>query len=927
MYMSIKMGCRFSRVLSLLLLLTFLTSIPLGVSLTVRAESDTIPLPEGFLDDPRYTEFFDDIRVKGDQLVKALEARDPEAEGNPPFWSEIQALAAAKEEHDLYAWALRENPQQHNFKIALKPITKIIEMYTGVSQDWGSASWMTQKAGKSLLKLMGYGNTVKFINVVNTTADVIELYKSLQKMKEFERNNFIWASVQEDVFIIPDWWLTVSDYAPKDISTVDAKEQAHHFYEVVNRNIESDWAEIQDRIYQVLELQRTGISSVQIYKDDGRTPLKPNAMVIGDSITVRVTLVDPSEFGSIRLDVRPFKEYYLTEPKMTHFSNTPPDGSTTSIPVKGLSPGEYCVQLRLVTNKGTVMDWTIPDLRKGRLSSDFIIKASGEDLAAPGLLSATPASDGASSGIILKWAPVKRATNYLIYRDGVLIYTTRSAGTTFWNTGLVPGRKYTYTIASGNGSAVSDYSNPLTATAPSKDKPNQSPRVVVDGGSVPLDTAPLNVNGRLLVPLRAIGEALGASVDWNPANQTATLALNGTVVKVTVGSATAFVNGKQVALDVQARITEGRVMVPLRFVGESFGAEVAWDPEANAVIVIGLGPAAEASQEEPVQTAAESDEKMLNHLSADNTVGICSIASSGDSVYYKFWDDGGVLFRMKLDGSVNEKIDVNKSGFHLPQDLNVVGDWIYFNTPSGGYDTDPGRIFKIRNDGTELQIISGMENVQEIYVEENTIFAIGYLDGKEGIYKMDLDGSSCKKLVDISKDCVAYDIVAYEGCIYYIYRDSKYTLHKMKTDGSDNRVLSDYNMNYYNISGGWIYFYYGWSHRGDKDYGVFKMETDGKDLQKINDTPEHLGIVSDDYVYFTGISGSTNRPNAIFKYKTDGTGLSEIFKMDKEFYGGINIGGAAGEWIFCSYYTDKEIGIFRVKKDGSGFEYVRHKDR
>lgn len=88
-------------------------------------------------------------------------------------------------------------------------------------------------------------------------------------------------------------------------------------------------------------------------------------------------------------------------------------------------------------------------------------------LEAPTLLSATPKCDGTTPGIELQWTAVSGATNYEVYRNGVLIYTTASNGTTFWNTvGLTSGQSYTYQVKAKNNSTTSNFSNSLTAVAP-----------------------------------------------------------------------------------------------------------------------------------------------------------------------------------------------------------------------------------------------------------------------------------------------------------------------------------------------------------------------------------------------------------------------------------------------------------------------------
>lgn len=103
------------------------------------------------------------------------------------------------------------------------------------------------------------------------------------------------------------------------------------------------------------------------------------------------------------------------------------------------------------------------------------------------------------------------------------------------------------------------------------------PTVTVDGQTLAFDVPPVVEQGRTLVPLRAIFEALGADVNWDPATQTVTGTKVATTVKLIIGSTTAYVSGEAVTLEVPGKIMDGRTLVPLRFVGEGLGANVVYD--------------------------------------------------------------------------------------------------------------------------------------------------------------------------------------------------------------------------------------------------------------------------------------------------------------------------------------------------------------
>ncbi|MGH2405324.1 MAG: stalk domain-containing protein [bacterium] len=155
----------------------------------------------------------------------------------------------------------------------------------------------------------------------------------------------------------------------------------------------------------------------------------------------------------------------------------------------------------------------------------------------------------------------------------------------------------------------------LLAAVPATPARAQGVRVLVDGQPVAFDQPPLMVGGRVLVPLRGVFEQLGATVQWNPANNLVAAQRADTQVQLVIGSRQAFVNGRVVMLDVPAMIARGRTLVPLRFVSEAMGARVDWDPAASLVYVTSgtpVGqPAPPPAQPAPAQPPARPERVLV----------------------------------------------------------------------------------------------------------------------------------------------------------------------------------------------------------------------------------------------------------------------------------------------------------------------------
>ncbi len=99
----------------------------------------------------------------------------------------------------------------------------------------------------------------------------------------------------------------------------------------------------------------------------------------------------------------------------------------------------------------------------------------------------------------------------------------------------------------------------------------------VNGVAKTLDAAPVIRNSRTMLPVRFVAENLGATVGWDGATSTVTVTTDTTKLEIKIGATKAKINGTEVALDSPAFIENSRTYLPVRFVAENLGAEVAWD--------------------------------------------------------------------------------------------------------------------------------------------------------------------------------------------------------------------------------------------------------------------------------------------------------------------------------------------------------------
>jgi N-acetylmuramoyl-L-alanine amidase len=114
----------------------------------------------------------------------------------------------------------------------------------------------------------------------------------------------------------------------------------------------------------------------------------------------------------------------------------------------------------------------------------------------------------------------------------------------------------------------------------------------IDERFVSTDVAPVIVEGRTLVPARVVFETLGGTVLWDDSGypvQSVSVSYRDASVLLTIGAATAVVNGAEAQLDVPAQIVNDRTLIPVRFVSESLGFTVRWDEAGRIVDVYSPG--------------------------------------------------------------------------------------------------------------------------------------------------------------------------------------------------------------------------------------------------------------------------------------------------------------------------------------------------
>ena len=207
--------------------------------------------------------------------------------------------------------------------------------------------------------------------------------------------------------------------------------------------------------------------------------------------------------------------------------------------------------------------------------------------------------------------------------------------------------------------------------------------VMADGVKVKLgdeyinfDVTPKLINGRTMVPLRAIFEALGATVDWNEETETVTSTRNKITVTLKINSFVMFVDGEIVSLDSPACLVGGRTLVPVRAISEAFKLKVGWD-DATQTVLIEKPVKATSVDVSGLTTVTEYDQNG-NALYSEDSNGNWTrweFDENGNSTYYE--DSEGSWAKMFYDINDNMIYYENSNGRWQRSEFDKEGNLMY----------------------------------------------------------------------------------------------------------------------------------------------------------------------------------------------------------------------------------------------------------
>jgi hypothetical protein len=202
--------------------------------------------------------------------------------------------------------------------------------------------------------------------------------------------------------------------------------------------------------------------------------------------------------------------------------------------------------------------------------------------------------------------------------------------------------------------------------------------VTLNGSQLSFDVDPfIDDSNRTMVEARGISEALGAEISWDSDTQTVTILKGDSILKLVIGQSTYTINGITSTMDTAAIVINGRTMVPVRFVSEALGQDVAWDSDNNSVVLT-----AQLTSSFTIVTTGQSS-------SYDND-GLLITPVEGEDYYGQDADYASPAFSFTDNG--NETVTDNNTGLmwqQIPSDDQMTYEEAVEyceNLVLGGYD-------------------------------------------------------------------------------------------------------------------------------------------------------------------------------------------------------------------------------------------------
>ena len=278
------------------------------------------------------------------------------------------------------------------------------------------------------------------------------------------------------------------------------------------------------------------------------------------------------------------------------------------------------------------------------------------------------------------------------------------------------------------------------------------------------DVAPQIIESRTMVPLRAIFEALNATVEWDDATKTVKSTKGETTISLTIGENKLTRNGEDKELDVPAQIIESRTLVPVRAISEAFDCKVDWEDSTKTVKI---------TYEENTNTVDKIDGAIITLANAEPETADVAVYASGAELTI-----------------VEDARDATNHVYNLKANVSDKASWTYlwFNTN----DFKAGQKYKVEYDVCVTGNVADAD-MADMKVFVGTCFKYSTSDGDtnkdHAMGGITFEGPDGKKWAHVS-------LTAEIPATYVEGTDTRFGIYAnpVKVDGYDHNVAVSFQI-------------------------------------------------------------------------------------------------------------------------------------
>jgi len=347
--------------------------------------------------------------------------------------------------------------------------------------------------------------------------------------------------------------------------------------------------------------------------------------------------------------------------------------------------------------------------------------------------------------------------------------------------------------------------------------------IYLDGEEIVFDVPPLEVNNRLLVPVRAISEATGATVTWD--GSTAKVDRDGDVLELRIETYVALYNDVPLTMDVAPMLRNQRILLPLRFVSEWLGLQVnqqgsaVWmsalqslpndtvlaprgntngNMLASANIIIWQNRLYHVAPGTWNVISTDMETGVVSSLGSFGHAGISNLQVWEDGLYFNYWG-GDTHYRfVQIDAQGNILRTLSEDA----RSAQIYDGWLYY------LKTNPsGTGFRLHRQS----MVGGDEQFLGLSSYGGYFFVISdqhlYVASEGALLRMNHDGTNRIRLIEMADRIVSMELV--NGMLMFStghdYSETG-AIYQINTDGTGLRLIRDENAYIMNYHDGWLYY-------------------------------------------------------------------------------------------------------------------------